>query len=426
MGIQDDRHRFHQVREENRMDLSRFIQTRDLKPRDDTISVPITIANLPEFVYAKQQRGGIAQGEGAEPGDPIEDPDGEPGEGDEAGEGSGEHGYYDMDPEEFAEQLDEEFDLDLDPKGKQVETEAIGGFSDTARTGPDTMLDVEHLFKQSLKRSVAMSFDEEYLRSLLQVRGWGPDSVFEWARGRSVPVSKAWVEATYDNLEATTVYDDPSEIDDDLDRTPDINPVADIQIRRDDEQYRYPEMETTPERNVVVINLRDVSGSMHGQKEELVERTFTPLDWYLQGKYDSAHFHYVVHDSDAMEVEREDFFQIRSGGGTRVSSAYEVVEEIFEDYPYSQWNRYVFGAGDGGNALEDTETELLPLMNNIDVNLHGYVEVGTSKRTNLIRTINDYVEQPVATANVPDRSHTAAAVETILGAASDESTDNDS
>jgi hypothetical protein len=128
------------------------------------------------------------------------------------------------------------------------------------------------------------------------------------------------------------------------------------------------------ERNVVVINVRDASGSMRETKRELVERVFTPMDWYLTGKYDAAEFRYVVHDAEAWEVDREEFFGIRSGGGTRISSAYELVEEIAEEYPYSEWNRYVFAAGDSENAGSDTTENVIPLMESIDANLHAYVE----------------------------------------------------
>ncbi|PHQ46521.1 hypothetical protein DJ68_06910, partial [Halorubrum sp. C3] len=126
--------------------------------------------------------------------------------------------------------------------------------------------------------------------------------------------------------------------------------------------------------NVVVVNVRDASGSMRETKRELVERVFTPMDWYLTGKYDAAEFRYVVHDAEAWEVDREEFFGIQSGGGTRISSAYDLVEEILEEYPYGEWNRYVFAAGDSENAGSDTTERVIPKMESIDANLHAYVE----------------------------------------------------
>jgi len=155
--------------------------------------------------------------------------------------------------------------------------------------------------------------------------------------------------------------------------------VDQIPFRREDERYRYPEIEEEREKNVVVVNIRDVSGSMRQKKRELVERTFTPLDWYLQGKYDNAEFVYIAHDAEAWEVEREDFFGIRSGGGTRISSAYELaIERLEEAYPWSEWNRYVFAAGDSENSSNDTEENVIPMMERIDANLHAYVETQPS------------------------------------------------
>ncbi len=115
-----------------------------------------------------------------------------------------------------------------------------------------------------------------------------------------------------------------------------------------------------------------------GEKRELVERTFTPLDWYLTGKYDNAEFVYIAHDADAWQVEREDFFGIRSGGGTKISSAYELAAELLEEYPWSDWNRYVFAAGDSENSSNDTEERVIPMMEEIDANLHAYVETQPS------------------------------------------------
>jgi uncharacterized sporulation protein YeaH/YhbH (DUF444 family) len=114
---------------------------------------------------------------------------------------------------------------------------------------------------------------------------------------------------------------------------------------------------------------------MREKKRELVERTFTPLDWYLTGKYDNAEFVYIAHDAEAWRVEREDFFGIRSGGGTKISSAYELAADILEaEYPWNEWNRYVFAAGDSENSRNDTEENVIPLMSELPANLHAYVE----------------------------------------------------
>jgi len=392
MGLKDDLERYREVGEERRQDLAEFIQYGDLgRSRGDEVQIPIKIVNLPEFAYDQRDKGGVGQGEGAEEGDPVGQPqpqpgDGEDGEDGEPGEEGGEHEYYEMDPEEFAAELDERLGLDLDPKGKKVIEEKEGDFTDITRTGPSSTLDFERLFKKGLKRKLAMDFDEEYVREALRVDGWGPASVFEWAREQNVPVSKAWIEDAYDDMTADekstwgSIEEMEAEVDQ-VDTSTRIRRegVDQIPFRREDERYRYPEIVEEREKNVVVVNIRDVSGSMRQKKRELVERTFTPLDWYLQGKYDNAEFVYIAHDADAWEVDRQEFFGIRSGGGTRISSAYELAAAVLEEeYPWSEWNRYVFAAGDSENSSNDTEERVIPMMEEIPANLHAYVETQPS------------------------------------------------
>jgi uncharacterized sporulation protein YeaH/YhbH (DUF444 family) len=389
MGLREDLDRYREVGEKRRQDLAEFIQYGDLgQSRPDSVRIPIKIVDLPAFEYDQRDMGGVGQGD-AEEGDPVDAGQPQPGDGDEdgePGEEGGEHEYYEMDPEEFAQELDEELGLDLEPKGKKVIEEIEGDFTDITRTGPTSTLDFERLFKQGLKRKLAMDFDGEYIREALKVDGWGPASVFEWARNENIPVSRAWIDEAYAELEADdrTTWDSIEEMEANVDRETSAQRirrkgVQDIPFRREDERYRYPEIEEEREKNVVVVNIRDVSGSMRQKKRELVERTFTPLDWYLQGKYDNAEFVYIAHDADAWEVEREDFFGIRSGGGTRISAAYELAMERLEDaYPWAEWNRYVFAAGDSENSSNDTEDSVIPLMERIDANLHAYVETQPS------------------------------------------------
>ncbi|MDZ5812847.1 DUF444 family protein [Halorubrum sp. AD140] len=388
MGLTDDRERFREVGEKRREDLSEFISQGDLGRSDpDRVKIPVKIVDLPSFEYDRREAGGVGQGRGGQPqpGQPV-DPEPGDGEGD-PGEEGGEHEYYEMDPEEFARELDEELGLDLEPKGKRVIEEVEGDFTDTARAGPRGTLDVDEFFKRGLKRHLATDFDETYVREGLFVAGADVDDAFAWARGHGVPVSRAWIADAAATLaeehgEPVTALDRWESFDA-LDAERDPEPVSrrirregldSVPFRREDERFRHPEVIEKRERNVVVVNVRDASGSMRETKRELVERVFTPMDWYLTGKYDAAEFRYVVHDAEAWEVDREEFFGIQSGGGTRISSAYELVAEILEEYPYSEWNRYVFAAGDSENAGSDTTESVIPLMESIDANLHAYVE----------------------------------------------------
>ncbi|NHN40993.1 YeaH/YhbH family protein [Halorubellus sp. JP-L1] len=385
MGLKDDLERFRDVGEQRREDLAEFIQYGELGASgSDDVRIPIKIVDLPAFEYDQLDQGGVGQGEGAEPGDPVGQPQPQPGDGDEEGdpgEESGEHEYYEMDPEEFAEELDEELGLDLDPKGKRVVEEKEGPYTDLTRSGPNSTLDFERMFKEGLKRKMAMDFDEDYLKEVLKVDGVGPQKAFEWARGESIPVSKAWLVDAYSDVpdDEKTKWASIEDVEANVDREPiqqqiKREGIKHVPFRREDERYRHPEIVEEKEKNVVVVNIRDVSGSMREKKRELVERVFTPLDWYLTGKYDNAEFVYIAHDAEAWAVEREEFFGIRSGGGTKISSAYELAAELLEEYPWSEWNRYVFAAGDSENSSNDTEENVIPLMEQIPANLHAYVE----------------------------------------------------
>jgi uncharacterized sporulation protein YeaH/YhbH (DUF444 family) len=429
MGLRDDLDRYRAVGEEQRQDLAEFIQYGDLgQSRQDSVRIPIKIIDLPGFEYDRRDMGGVGQGEGAEEGDPVGKPEADDnGEEGEPGEEGADHEYYEMDPEEFAAELDERLGLDLEPKGKQVVEETEGDFTDLTRTGPSSTLDFEHLFKEGLKRKLAMDFDREYVREALKVEGWGPAAVYEWARDQHIPVSKPWLAEAYEELDTAerTAWGSIEEMEahvDSVDTATRIRTegVDQIPFRREDERYRYPEIVKEREKNVVVVNIRDVSGSMRQQKRELVERTFTPLDWYLQGKYDNAEFIYIAHDADAWEVDREEFFGIRSGGGTKISSAYDLAaERLDSEYPWSDWNRYVFAAGDSENSSNDTEEQVIPLMETIPANLHAYVETqpsGNAINATHAEEVERYFgdSEDVAVAYVTSPEDIVDAIETIL------------
>ncbi|MFC6835316.1 YeaH/YhbH family protein [Halomarina ordinaria] len=433
MGLRDDLERYREVGEDRRQDLSEFIRYGDLgQSLPEEVRIPIKIIDLPEFAYDQLDQGGVGQGQGGtpDPGDPVGQPQQGDGDGDgeegKPGEDGGDHEYYEMDPEEFAQELDEALGLDLEPKGKRVIEEKEGDYTDITRTGPASTLDFEHLFKEGLKRKLAMDFDGDYVREALRVTGWGVDEVFVWARSNNIPVSRAWIQDAASDIPDSERdrWSSIEEMEANVDAETPIQRMRreglrQIPFRREDERFRYPEIVEEREKNVVVVNIRDVSGSMREKKRELVERTFTPLDWYLTGKYDNAEFVYIAHDAEAWAVDREEFFGIRSGGGTRISSAYELAAELLEEYPWDEWNRYVFAAGDSENSSNDTEERVIPLMEQIPANLHAYVETQPSGNA-INATHADEVERHfrdrtnVAVAYVTGPDDVVDAIYTIL------------
>ncbi|KAB1198860.1 MULTISPECIES: YeaH/YhbH family protein [Haloferax] len=422
MGLRDDLERFREVGEQRREDLKEFISYGDLGASGaKDIKIPIKVVDLPEFRYDRLDMGGVGQGKGGTPdvGQPLGQPQPAPGEGDdgEPGEEGAEHEYYEMDPEQFAEALDEELGLQLEPKGKEVVEEVEGDFTDITRTGPHSTLDFERLFKEGLKRKLAMDFDEDFVREAMKVEGVTADDVYRWCRENNILVSLAWIDDEWSRIpdDERDTWESFEEMEANVEQTTAVQRIRrdglkEIPFRREDERYRHPEIIEKKQSNVVVVNIRDVSGSMRETKRELVERTFTPLDWYLTGKYDHAEFVYIAHDAEAWEVERDEFFGIRSGGGTRISSAYELANEVLDErYPWREWNRYVFAAGDSENSSNDTKERVIPLMQEIDANLHAYVEtqpggtaINATHAEEVERTLGDEGNVVVAYVSQPD------------------------
>ncbi|MDY6770779.1 MAG: DUF444 family protein [Candidatus Nanohaloarchaea archaeon] len=398
--IRRDRDRFMEIGEEEREDLADWIQYGDMSdmiPEDDYASVPIKVAELPEFAYDQSDEprvgkgGGEGEGGQPEPGDIDPNAQPEDGEGDgdgdepgEPGEEEGEHEQYEMDPEEFADELDDELDLDLDPKGKKVEEEIEGGWNRIEQKGTDANIDWKRSLMEQKKRSLAIDYDENFAREALKVEDVGPEDVFEYMTTRFQDnVSQRELEVMLEQEledEDLDVYDDFDELEDEVEhRTPNQLPQTETtSMRDDDKRFRKPEMIKEEQKNVVVTNIRDVSGSMREEKRDLVERVFTTLDYYLKGKYDNAEFVYIAHDYEAEEVEAVEFFGMSSGGGTRISAGYEEAKKILEErYDWDEWNRYVFAAGDGENTRDDFEN-VVELMNDMPANLHAYLQTQPS------------------------------------------------
>lgn len=416
-SIERDLKRFKKIGEDSRMDLTDFIKHGSM---GGDIKIPIKIIDLPSFEYDNRHKGGIGRGD-ADQGDVVDaDNEGDNEQGD-PGDGEEEHGYYEMDPEEFARELDEELGLEFEQKGQKVVETAEGAFNETRRSGPNSTLDTEHLFKEAIKRHTAMYFDEEYIKDMLRVRGYGIEKVWNWCRSNNITVSKSKVKELSQEIDNPTKYDSEDEINRRLTRRPPRSSYSNLKFRSDDEQYRAPEVVKKPQNNAVVINIRDVSGSMRTEKRELIERTFTPIDWYLQGKYDNVDFIYIAHDSKAWEVNRQEFFGIRSGGGTKVSSAYNLmIEEVLSDYPWVSWNRFVFAGGDGENKKRDTEDNLIPMMKKVKANRQAYIEVQPGKKrsryANIAKKLDNEFEEDeqYRVSRVKDKDDILDSIRSIL------------
>ena len=110
-----------------------------------------------------------------------------------------------------------------------------------------------------------------------------------------------------------------------------------------------------PTTKAVMFCLMDVSGSMDEGRKELSKRFFILLYLFLTRHYDKIDLVFIRHHTQAQEVDEENFFHARETGGTVVSSALVLMDEIIKArYSPTEWNIYGAQASDGDNWHHDS------------------------------------------------------------------------
>ncbi len=145
-----------------------------------------------------------------------------------------------------------------------------------------------------------------------------------------------------------------------------------------DLRFRSFAKQPEPTSKAVMFCLMDVSGSMDEERKNLAKRFFLLLHLFLQRNYDKIDVVFIRHHTTALEVDEQEFFYSRETGGTVVSSALHLVQDIIhERYDSSAWNIYAAQASDGDNWESDSPIcrdliaqKLLPLMR-----YYAYVEI---------------------------------------------------
>lgn len=110
-----------------------------------------------------------------------------------------------------------------------------------------------------------------------------------------------------------------------------------------------------PSTKAVMFCLMDVSGSMDEARKDLSKRFFILLYLFLTRHYTKIDLVFIRHHTQAQEVDEEDFFHARETGGTVVSSALTLMDEIIKArYSPTEWNIYGAQASDGDNWHHDS------------------------------------------------------------------------
>ena len=122
----------------------------------------------------------------------------------------------------------------------------------------------------------------------------------------------------------------------------------------------------------------DVSGSMTQATKDIAKRFFILLYLFLKRNYEKIEVVFIRNHTSAREVDEEEFFYSRETGGTIVSSALKMMQEIMaERYPAAEWNIYGAQASDGDNWNDDSPVCRDILLKQIMpfVQYYTYVEI---------------------------------------------------
>jgi len=207
-------------------------------------------------------------------------------------------------------------------------------------------------------------------------------------------------------------------------RTKDVD-EDDFGFRESDLRYKHIKEKKTPNSNAVIFFVMDISGSMTKEKKYLSRSFFFLLYHFIRSKYDNTEIIFVAHDSQAYEVSEEQFFSRGSSGGTVVSSALEMVDNIINKrYHPSAWNIYMFQCSDGDNWNSDNP-KVIDLINSLKsiCQFIGYCEVEpreerlkwNSSDTTLFEIFQNTPDSNVKSAKIGDKTDIWPAFEKFFG-----------
>jgi len=360
LRINRDHSRFRDiVKGRIRKEFRRYINKGELIGRKGRNIISIPIPRIDTPRFRYgTNEGGIGQGSG-EQGDPAQS--GQEGAG-AAGDQPGAHMLeVDITLEELAEIMGEELELPrIKPKGTKHLMEQKDRYSGIRATGPESLRHAKRTYKKSLKRQIA-------------------SGTYDFERPVIIPI-------------------------------------------KEDKVYRSWKSVPAPRANAIVFYIMDVSGSMGDDQKEIVRITSFWIDTWLRYQYQDVAIRYIVHDAAAREVDQHTFYHLKEAGGTKISSAYNLLQKILdEEYNPEEWNVYTFqfsdgdnwGTGDTENCLKLLEERILPISN-----LFAYGQVESPYGSGqFLKDLASHFKEPenLISTNIPSKEQIYDTIRLFLG-----------
>ena len=369
--IREDHRKYRDIiRDKVNSRLRDYIKTgKKIKRRGkDLVVVDIPVIELPRFRYGNPKQEGVGSGPG-EIGDAVGD--GPPQDGDEsqAGENPGEHTMgVGVSVEDYIDILGDELKLPkLKPKQNSEVVKPKIKYNKISKVGNNSLLHKKRTLKNAMKRLIS---SEEF----------NPDSA--------------------DNL----------------------YPI------NEDKEYKSWDEVDDPDINAVIMFMADISASMDDAKRDLIREMCGYLESWIKKFYKTPELKYIVHDVEAEEVDQEKFYKYTAGGGTKISSAFSLVNDIIDrQYPLDEWNIYCFYLSDGENWAHDNDVcmDYIELLQT-KCNIVGISEVkGMKGWAEFLLAVEYELERgpldpgTVITASIDQHEDILKALQTFLDAAAD-------
>ena len=281
--------------------LKKFIKSGKFtraRGRNGKITISIPQIDIPHVVFGDNEQG-IGRGRG-KPGDII-DQDPQPGQG--AGEGDEQEGIMiTLELDDILRFMQDELELpQLLPKQNQTFEDIEIKYTNISLVGPESLRHTRRTMLPALKRMASTG--------------------------------------EINKLHVIPGFTDPVRL---------ILPI------NSDKRYRQFREVRIPSSNAAIIFARDGSGSMDIEKCEVVSDMAWWIKVWIKRFYQRVELAWVWHDTGAKEVDEDTFFRLRDGGGTMVSSAFDMISTMFDNrFPPDKWNIYVFYFTDGENWGDD-------------------------------------------------------------------------
>ena len=266
--------------------------------------------------------------------------------GDKAGDEAKEHQLeVDVSIDELADLMGEALRLPrIEPKGKKMSEESHK-YKSLRKTGPESLRNFKQTYKSALKR-------------LIMSDAYDPDN-------------------------------------------PIIVPI------KEDKRYRSSQKVWVPRTQALIIYMMDISGSMGMEEKALARMGSFWIDIWLRKNFNNnVVSRYIVHDSEAREVDQDSFYSLREAGGTKIASAYQLLKSILnQEIPIQDWNVYVYQYSDGEDWSTESSNLAMELLKDMLpwINQWSYCQVKNS--AGFIENLNSVFSDDtrVVTARVADR-----------------------